>query len=252
MNWLDNQFAGRASLNGIWVSSGSHVVAELAAAAGFDWVLLDMEHGLGDAADVLRQIQALSGTGCVPLVRVPSAASDQIARVLDFGAAGVMAPRIESAAQAGEFAAALRYPPVGIRGMTRSSRASHYGYDFQQYAAQANAGVTAIAQIETRRGVAQADAIAAVDGIDILFIGHSDLGMDLGCFGQADAPALREAETAVLAACRRHGKRAGLIAKPETAAACCRRGFSLIALGTDIGCLKQGLTSMLADHQESS
>lgn len=252
MNWLKDQLAERASLNGIWLSSGSHVAAELAAAAGFDWALLDMEHGLGESADILHQIQVLSGTGCTSVVRVPSAVSDRIPRVLDFGAAGVMAPKIESAEQATEFIRALRYPPQGIRGMTRSSRASSYGYDFQHYAAQANAKLTAIVQIETGRAVKQADAIAAVDGVDILFIGHSDLSMDLGCFGQSDAPALQEAESAVLAACRRHGKRAGLIAKSGAAASYRRRGFTFIALGTDIGCFKQGFATLLADNQGES
>jgi 2-keto-3-deoxy-L-rhamnonate aldolase RhmA len=251
MNWLKDKIERQVCVHGVWLAAGSHVAAELAAAAGFDWVLLDMEHGLGGEADILRMIQALSGTGAAPVVRVPSAASEAIPRVLDYGAAGIMAPHIATAGEAAAFVRLLRYPPAGSRGLTASSRASGYGHGFAEYFRQANARVAGIVQVETPQAVAQADAIAATDGVDVLFIGHSDLSLALGCFGDLAAPVMQAAETAVLDACARHGKRAGMLFKAGMAVAPYRRrGFSVLALGSDIGCLKQGFDRFLADARE--
>ncbi len=246
MKWFKDKFAARAQVNGIWLGTGSHTVAELAAAAGFDWALLDMEHGAGDMRDVMHQIHLLTATDCLPVVRVPSPASDAIKWALDAGAAGIMAPMIETAEQARTFVRALRYPPAGTRGMTRSSRACRYGHDFAAYFAEANTGVVAIIQIETAQAVEQADALASVEGVDALFIGHSDLSLSLGCFEQYDAPAIQVAEADVLAACARHGRRAGLLLRSGMRGDALRaKGFSLLALGSDIGCLKQGFVQML-------
>ncbi len=246
MNWLKNKFDDNNCLNGIWMSTGSHIAAELAAGAGFDWALLDMEHGLGDFDSILRQIEVLTHTDCSAIVRVPTADSDAIGRVIDYGAAGVMAPMIDTADEAASFIQALRYPPEGTRGLTRSSRACRYGRDFNNYFQQANKSMTAIAQIETASGVANADAIAAVDGVDVLFIGHSDLSLNLNCFEQQDLPVMQAAEDAVLSACARHGKRAGMLMKAGMSIDHYRRkGFSIIALGSDVGCLKQGYEKLL-------
>ncbi len=241
MNWLKDRFATKDRLDGIWLSSGSRVAAELAAAAGFDWALLDMEHGLGDLADTMRQIEVLTHTDCTPIVRLPAATSDLLQRLLDYGAAGVMAPMIDTADQAAALVRAVRYPPAGVRGLTRSSRASRYGHDFQAYFAQANDKLTTIVQIETAAAVRQAEQIAATEGVDVLFVGHSDLSLNVGCFERLDAPAMQAAEAAVLTACARHGKRAGMLLKAGMAAEPCHaKGFSMLALGSDIGCLKSG------------
>jgi 4-hydroxy-2-oxoheptanedioate aldolase len=246
MNWFKDTFAARTHVNGIWLATGSHTAAELAAAAGFDWALLDMEHGVGDRRDVTHQIHLLTATTCLPVVRVPSPASDTIKWALDAGAAGIMAPMIETAEQARTFARALRYPPAGTRGLTRSCRACRYGHDFDAYFAEANSGAFAIVQIETAQAVEQADALAAVEGVDALFIGHADLSLNLGCFEQFDAPAIRAAEAEVLAACARHGKQAGMLLRSGMRGDALRdKGFSLLALGSDIGCLKQGFAKML-------
>jgi 2-keto-3-deoxy-L-rhamnonate aldolase RhmA len=253
MNWLKEKIFNQTCVRGVWLSSGSHVAAEIAAAAGFDWALVDMEHGVGDESEVLRQIQVLSSADCASVVRVPSAGNDAMRRVLDFGASGVMTPMIDTAEQAAAFVRTLRYPPAGTRGLTRSCRACRYGRDFKDYFQQANASVTAMVQIETAQAVEQADAIAATDGVDVLFIGHSDLSLNLNCFDNYDAPAMRAAEDAVLSACARHGKRAGMLAKASMPVARYReKGFSVLALGSDIGCLKQGLESLLRKNDECS
>ncbi len=246
MNWLKARFETDSALDGLWLTSGSHVVAELAGVAGFDWVLLDMEHGLGDDADILRLLQVLSGTAVAAVVRVPAPGSEWIGRALDFGAAGIMVPRLDSAVEARAFVQALRYPPDGRRGLTGSSRAAGYGYSFKDYFPTANRQVAGIVQIETVAAVEAVDSIAAVDGVDGLFIGHSDLSLALGCYGQLEAPALQAAESAVLEACARHGKRAGLLLKAGLDPRRYReKGFSLLSLGTDIGCLKEGFARLL-------
>lgn len=242
MSWLP---AGPA--DGVWLSTASPVAAELAAAAGFAWALIDLEHGAAGEAEALRLVQVLSATATAPIVRLPSAASDLATRLLDAGAAGLMAPHIEDAATAAAFAERLRYPPLGRRGVSASCRAAGYGAAWSGYRTAADAGMAAFVQIETAAGVAVADAIAAVPGVDVLFIGHSDLAADLGCGDDVEAPAVRAAEASVLAACRRHGRRAGMLLKSGMAAAPRRAaGFDVIALGSDLGCLRSGFARLRA------
>ncbi len=251
MHWFKDQLGDTVAVHGIWLSAGSHVAAEVAATCGFDWALLDLEHGLGGEAEVLRQIQVLSGTPTAPIVRVPSSSSDLLGRVLDYGAAGVMAPGVDSAEQAAAFVRAMRYPPAGTRGLTASCRAAGYGTDAAAYFAAANQRLVGLAQIESPAAVANADAIAAVDGIDVLFIGHSDLSLALGCHGRLDAAPVLAAEEAVVAACRHHGKRAGLLLKAGASpTAYLERGFSVLALGSDTGCLRTGFSALLAAARE--
>lgn len=244
MTWLPTH----GPADGIWLATASPVTAELAAAAGFAWALIDLEHGAASDADALRLIQALTPTGTAPIVRLPSAGSDLAARLLDAGAAGLMAPHVEDAATAAAFVAGLRYPPRGRRGVSASCRAAGYGTSWASYRSEANDRVCAVVQIETAAGVASADEIAAVDGVDVLFIGHSDLTADLGCGDDMTAPAVVAAERTVLAACRRHGKRAGMLLKAGMRAAPRRAdGFDLLALGSDLGCLRAGFARLRTD-----
>ncbi|MCK6491346.1 MAG: aldolase/citrate lyase family protein, partial [Planctomycetes bacterium] len=242
-SWLP----AHGAADGVWLGMASPLAAELAAQAGFAWALIDLEHGAGGEADALRLVHALTPTATAPIVRLPSASSDLATRLLDAGAAGLMAPHIDSAAEAAAFAARLRYPPHGRRGVSAGCRAAGYGAAWPAYRAETDARVCALAQIETAAGVAAADAIAALPGVDVLFIGHSDLAADLGCGDDLAAPALAEAERAVLAACRAHGKRAGMLLKAGMPAAPRRAaGFDLLALGSDLGCLRSGLARLRA------
>ncbi len=246
MNWLKDKLETQAALHGIWVLTGSHAAAEIAVATGFDWALLDFEHGAGDEQDLLRLLQVTCHTATTPVVRVPSRNSDLIKKALDGGAGAIMAPMINSAAEAQEFVRLLRYPPLGVRGLSSSIRATAYGCGFKDYFQKANSRVCGIAQIETARAVEQADSIAAVDGIDVLFIGHSDLSLDMGFYGEYAAPPMLAAEQTVLAACARHGKKAGMLLRAGMSAAACRqKGFSFLALGSDGGCLRQGFDQLL-------
>lgn len=243
MTWLPT----RSPADGVWLGMASPVAAELAAAAGFAWALIDLEHGAACEADALRQIQILSTTGTAAIVRLPSAGSDLATRLLDAGAAGLMAPHVEDAAAATAFASRLRYPPRGRRGVSASCRAAGYGAGWPAYRGAADAGMCAMVQIETAAGVAAAESIAAVDGVDVLFIGHSDLAADLGCGDDVCAAPVAAAEAAVLAACQRHGKRAGMLLKSGMAAAPRRaQGFDVLALGSDLGCLRSAFARLRA------
>lgn len=245
MTWLPT--TGPA--HGIWLLSGSTAAAEMAAAAGFAWALIDLEHGQLDEGDALRLVQALTPTACAPIVRVPDAHSSLATRLLDAGAAGLMAPRVDDAATAGAFAAGLRYPPHGRRGIASSCRAAGYGAHWSTYRPEADTRICAIVQIESAAAVAAADAIAATPGVDVLFIGHSDLTADLG----DDTAAVQGADAQVLAACRRHGKRAGLLLKAGRSAVESRAaGFDLIALGSDLGCLRSGFAQLSQPHTGAS
>lgn len=246
MNWLKDKIDSSDILKGIWLSTGSHVAAEIAGQAGFDWALIDLEHGLAGDMDALRLLQVLSTTPAAGVVRVPSSDSELIGRVLDFGASAIMAPTINNAEAAECFVRALRYPPEGERGLTASSRASDYGYDFKNYFRDANSKIVGIAQIETAVAVEQADQIAAVPGIDILFIGHSDLSLDLGCFGSFESKEMQMAEEQVINACMRHNKIPGMLLKSSMSVdAFQERGFKFFGLGSDLGCLKEGYKKML-------
>lgn len=243
MSWLPCN----GPVDGIWLVTGSPIAAELAATVGFAWALIDLEHGQLDAGDALRLVQILSPTATAPIVRLPDAHSPLAYRLLDAGAAGLMAPRVDDAASAAAFAAQLRYPPHGQRGIASSCRAAGYGAQWSTYRPEADARISAIVQIESAVAVAQADAIAATPGVDVLFIGHSDLGADL----DHDAAAMQQADAYVVAACRRHGKRAGLLLKAGRSAAHARAaGFDVIALGSDLGCLRSGFTQLRALNTE--
>jgi 2-keto-3-deoxy-L-rhamnonate aldolase RhmA len=249
MNWLKDKCNANPVTGGIWLSTGSLVAAELAAATGFDWALLDMEHGVCDESDILNQIRILSNTATCPVVRIPSRGNDVLKKVLDYGATAVMSPMINTPEEAEDFVKATKYPPDGTRGMSGSSRASAYGLNFKEYYRQVNQKLTVIAQIETRESIANIEKIAAVDGIDILFIGHSDLSLDLGCFEDYSSQTMLDAEAQVLSAAKRCGKKVGMLLKTAMNIGEYRKkGFSFIALGTDLGCLKSGYKNLAASQ----
>ncbi len=248
MNWLKDKCNEQPLMRGIWLSTGSHVAAELAAATGFDWALLDMEHGVCSESDILNQIQLLSNTATCPVVRIPSRKNDILKKVLDYGATAVMSPMINTPEEAEEFVKATKYPPDGTRGMSGSSRASGYGFNFKEYYRDANRKMTAIAQIETRQSISNIEKIAAVKGIDVLFIGHSDLSLDLGCFEDFSCKTMLDAESRVLAAAERSGKKVGMLLKASmNIGDYSKRGVSFFALGSDLGCLKTGYKKLFSD-----
>lgn len=249
MNFIKDRVVAQTT-RGIFLSSGSVVAAEVAGVAGFDWLLLDMEHGLGDEAGVLAMIRALNGSPAAPIVRIPVLREEYVKRVLDFGAAGIMCPMIRSADEARYLVSCMRYPPEGRRGLTTSSRAAGLGSGFKDYFARANRSLLCVIQIETREAVEDIDAIVATDGVDVLFVGHSDLSLGLDCFGEFEHPEVCAAEEKVLSAAARYGKTAGMLLRPDMSMSSYEeRGFRFVALGTDTGCLRTGYRELLASRR---
>jgi 4-hydroxy-2-oxoheptanedioate aldolase len=224
--------AGEATL-GTFIGTASPVVAEVCAAAGFDWLLLDLEHGSGGEEQVRATVPAAAAYGVPTLVRVESHARIRAGRVLDAGAAGVMFPRLDTAEQARTAVTHLHYPPRGVRGVATYNRACRFGLDLGALE-RADDQILCMVQIESARAVEAAEEIAAVDGVDVLFVGPRDLSHDLGVPGQVTAPAFLEALEKVRLAAARHGKACGLLV-PDGAAAEARiaEGWTFITIGSD-------------------
>ena len=177
---------------GTFIGTASPVTAEVCAAAGFDWLLVDLEHGAGGEEQVRATVPIAAAYGVPTVVRVESDARIRAGRVLDAGAAGVMLPRLETVAEVQAAVAHLYYPPRGDRGVATYNRACRFGLD-PGALERANDEVLGIVQIESARAVANAEEIAAVDGVDVLFVGPRDLSHDLGVPGQVTAPVFVEA-----------------------------------------------------------
>lgn len=226
--------AGEAQI-GLWLGLANAYTAEIAAGAGFDWLVVDGEHGPNDIPLILAQLQAIAAAGGRPVVRAVSGEAWIIKQLLDIGAQTILVPMVETAGQAAELVRALRYPPDGIRGVGAAlARASAFNR-IPDYLQTANEQVCLLVQLETRAGLEQLDAIAAVEGVDGVFIGPADLAADLGYLGKPGAP---EVQAVIEAAIRRivaAGKPAGILtADPALAARYLSLGATFVAVGTDV------------------
>jgi 4-hydroxy-2-oxoheptanedioate aldolase len=234
-------------VGGTFLNLGSPLTAEMAGAAGFDWVLLDYEHGPGDDSTLLHQLQAVQGTAAVPIVRIAANETPRFKRVLDAGAAGVMVPYVNTADEAAAAVHAMRYPPHGVRGVSKMNRASGFGVHFDAALAHSHEWLVTMVQIETREAVENIDAIAAVEGADVLFVGPLDLSTNYGISGNYTHPDFVELLRRVATAARRAGKAAGILALDGTNVAPWRAlGYSVMALGSDGGAANAGLRAAAA------
>ncbi|MCX4745042.1 aldolase/citrate lyase family protein [Kitasatospora sp. NBC_01287] len=224
---------------GLFLVSASALLTEAAACAGVDWAVIDMEAAAMTKADALHQTQALSGTGATAIVRVPCLDRHAIESALDLGVDGVMVPKVDRVEDAELAARCTRYPPQGSRGVN-PVRASGYFTSTAGYLATANERVLCVVQVESRESVANSGDIAAVPGVDLLFVGTGDLLMDLGQPGDPTGPAFDQARQTVLAACAAAGKPAGIFA-PSTRLArqYAKEGFRFIAVGNEVGLFVQ-------------
>ncbi len=229
-------------------------IAQIVRTAGAEFVLYDMEHSGAGIDTVKQQMATCRGIGIVPLVRVPATQYHFIARCLDAGAMGVMVPMVETAAQAREIVAATRYPPLGVRGAAFG--VAHDDYEpgpVPAKMAAAMARTQVIVQIETARGAAAVEEIAAVDGVDVVWLGHFDLTNFMGIPGEFSHPKYLAAVDAVAAAARRHGKVAGFMPVDEAwARDYLARGFRMMAYGMDLLLLQQSLARGLAVLREQA
>ena len=198
---------GRPALGPI-ISFDSPWFVDVAGASGFDFVMLDAEHGPLDAGSIETMVRAAEQAGIAPLVRVPANLPHEILRYLDIGAVGIQVPHVESAAEAKVAADALRYAPRGKRGLAGTTRAAGYGLSMTlpEYTELANREVVCMAMIETAAGVASVDKIVATEGIDLLAIGPSDLSQSMGFRGDRNAPAVQQAIDHMIARAKAHGK----------------------------------------------
>ena len=247
MNYIRDRVLNREILSGTWLNLGSSMAAEIAANAGFDWLVIDLEHGAGDHESCLHQLQAIAGTPAVPIVRVAWNEAPRFKRVLDLGAAGVVVPYVTTPEEARQAVAAMRYPPQGIRGAASLNRAANFGKDFASYVSDANRNLVTIVQVETEGTLDLLDDIAAIDGVDVLFVGPLDLSLSLGLLSQFDHPRFRAALKKVSDTARTHGKAAGILLNnldqiEQTIA----DGFTFIGLGSDGGVLASGMQRLAA------
>ncbi len=239
-------------LAGTFLNLGSPLTAEIAARSGFDWLMLDQEHGPGSEETLLQQLHAVSASSATPIVRIANNEPARFKRVLDLGAGGVMVPYVNNAEEARAAVSSVRYPPHGLRGVSRFNRAAGFGQDFDEYYAHGHERLVTMAQIETPESLGQLDAIAAVDGVDVLFIGPLDLTTNMGIQGQFDHPLFADARRAVAAAARKAGKAAGILATaPAQIPVLREEGFSVMAFGSDGGSVTTGLRQSLAAMRSS-
>jgi 4-hydroxy-2-oxoheptanedioate aldolase len=244
MDFVPNAFkdaiaAGRLQ-TGLWSSLCSNIVAEILAHSGFDWILLDMEHSPNELPGLLAQLQAMKGGTATPIVRPAWNDPVLIKRVLDIGATCILVPFIENEGEAEKAVKACHYPPLGIRGVTSSGRASQYGR-VKNYLHNANENICVLVQIETEAALDQLDSIAQVKGINGVFIGPSDLAASMGHLGDPLHP---EVQAVVRHAGRKLsnlGMPAGILAASEQdAQRYVEWGYKFVAIGSDTGIIANG------------
>lgn len=228
-------------LFGAFVSLGSAAAAEVVGRAGFDWAIVDLEHGAGTESELLAALHALQTTPTAALVRPQSAERLRVGRALDLGAAGVMIPRLETPDEVREAVSYLRFPPAGVRGVALLTRGAGLGEVAHGDVAALNEHTLGVFQVESPLAVANAREIAAIDGVDVLFVGPADLSHSLGIPGRFDEPRYREALDTVVDACAVAGKSAGILLRTTRELdQHLELGFRFVGLGSDAGWLFDG------------
>jgi 4-hydroxy-2-oxoheptanedioate aldolase len=236
---------------GLWSSLSSYITVELLAGSGFDWLLLDTEHAPNELAMIHNQLQAMVGGTATPVVRPAWNDTVVIKRLLDVGVQTLLIPMVQNAEEAKRAVAATRYPPEGVRGLGTTTRANNYGR-VKDYLQRVNDELCVIVQIETREALGNLEAIAAVDGVDGLFIGPSDLSADMGHLGNSGHPEVKAAIDDAIARIRKAGKVAGILTPVEDYAKhCIAQGCLFVAVGSDIGILARQSEALAARFKQA-
>lgn len=239
---------------GCWTSMDNPITTEILALAGFDFLLIDQEHGYGDAKGLSMQLQAMSATNCTSLLRVPSADEAYVKKALDAGTECLMFPTVNTAAEARDIVEMCRYAPRGRRGMAPGMiRATNYGMDAPNYVQTAHENMFIICQIETPEGVANIPEMGKVEGVDMLFIGPNDLSCSLDKFAQYEDPEfvalIEKAESAI----KETGKLLGTIPYGKFGwQAIFDRGFNLTTAGTEVALLREASLNIVQDHKANN
>jgi 4-hydroxy-2-oxoheptanedioate aldolase len=235
---------------GLWCSLGSNIAAEVIAGSGFDWILIDTEHAPNELPMVFSQLQALVGGTAEPVIRPAWNDTVIIKRLLDTGVQNFLVPYVQTPEEARAAVAATRYPPHGVRGVAVTHRANQYGR-IKEYAREANDQICVLVQIETRLGLDNLEAIAAVDGVDGLFIGPSDLAAALGHLGDNGHPEVRSAIEDALRRIGKTGKTPGILAPIEADARhFLELGCVVLAVGSDSGLLARSSEELAARYRQ--
>ena len=244
---------------GLWVGLADSYVAEILAGVGFDWLLIDGEHAPNDIRSMLQQLQAVSSAWSAlpddvprshPIVRIPVGRTELVKQVLDIGAQTVLVPMVDTAAQAEELVRAMRYPPEGVRGMGSAlARASRW-QAYPRYLHEANAQTCLLVQAETVEALANLDAIAAVPGIDGVFIGPADLSASMGHVGASGHPDVQAAIADAIARIRAAGKAAGILSTTEEQVhKWLDAGATFVAVGVDTMVLANAARELRAKYR---
>lgn len=239
--------SGDSAQIGLWLGLANSYTAELLAGAGFDWLLIDAEHAPNDLQTILGQLQAMAPFPVTPIVRPPWPDAVRIKQILDLGAQTILAPMVESGAQAADVVAATRYPPQGIRGVGSAlARASAFNRT-PQYLHTANEQMCVLIQIETPKGVEALDDILAVDGVDGVFIGPSDLSASMGHIGNPAHPDVQAVIEESIAKIVAAGKAPGILIADQTLAQrYIELGAMFVGVGTDTGLLMKSSNELAA------
>jgi 4-hydroxy-2-oxoheptanedioate aldolase len=234
---------------GLWNTIAGSVVAEALAGTGFDWLLIDTEHSLTDVPDVLGMLQAVSAYPISPVVR--PAANDPVLfkRLLDFGAQTLLVPYVQTADEARQAVEAMRYPPRGIRGAGGTVRANRFG-TVDDYMNRAEQELCLLVQVETAATLERIEEIAAVDGVDGLFIGPNDLSATMGYTGQSGHPVVKAAILDAIGRIAATGKAAGILTLDRPfAQECMAKGSSFTAVGVDLVTMLAGVRALARDFE---
>lgn len=240
-----NLASGRASI-GLWCSLASPLTTEIVAGSGADWLLIDSEHSPNDLRSIMAQLQVVAAFDCEAAVRLPSDDANLIKQFMDAGARSLMIPNVRTADQARAIVAAMSYAPAGIRGFSIGHRANQFGR-ISDYHANAHDNRLLAVQIECETGVANAAEIAAVDGVDVLFVGPGDLSTNMGAMGNPNAEHVQSAIASVAKASAAAGKASGILAPARADAdRYLAGGFTMVAVGSDLGLLARGSDALIA------
>jgi 4-hydroxy-2-oxoheptanedioate aldolase len=243
--------SGEAQI-GLWLGLANAYCAELAANAGFDWLLIDGEHAPNDLRGMLGQLQAVAPYPSHPVIRPVIGDTAMIKQVLDIGVQTLLVPMVESAEQARELVQAIHYPPNGVRGVGSAlARASRWN-SIPDYLDKADEQMCLLVQIENREGLANLDAIAAVDGVDGVFIGPADLSASMGYRGNPGHPEVQAAIEDAIARIRKAGKAAGILsADQQLAKRYIELGAKFVAVGVDATVLMRSLQTLAATFKDA-
>ncbi len=236
---------------GLWLGLADAYATELVASAGFDWLVIDGEHAPNDLRSTLAALQALAAYPVHPVVRIPEGSTTLIKQVLEIGATTVLVPMVENAEQAQALVQAMRYPPHGVRGVGSALARSSRWNTYPNYLQEANARACLLVQVETVAALAQLEAIAAVDGVDGVFIGPADLSASMGFLGQPAHPQVRAAIDAAITTIVQAGKAPGILCADETLARhYMALGAQFVAVGVDSTLLAQATRALAARFKE--